>query len=618
MIYYCYNKSIESVSFIVNWISICLIVILEDDRMNYSRFNHKHKTRAQAMVEFALALPLLLLLVFGLMETGRLLFIYSSTVSAAREAVRYGSAMGKNTSNLPYYQDCAGIKKAAQNVGFINRFNDADILITYDGGLNDTTGAMIDLIPPGPSCGSFSSVKNGDRIKVSVSTQWVPIVSIVPFKGFTITSSSERTIIASISISAPIILSNADKTATAVANTQVAQTQVAAAFTQAAAVAQTQTAAVAQTQTAVVVAQTQTAAVAQTQIAAAATLAATPPQQISLFVSPNPYTPNPASLKVGDRITFTYILQNKNSSPITGVSLSVPGNFVVAQDGNCTGTIAPNTSITCTGSRIIDQADIDRGTMDNIATANGSYTNFWNTTFSVTSNSVSSNFKISQTPILTVVSASASPSQPTSPATTIPAGTVITYTYTLKNTGNVTLSPTVTDINKTSTVTCPILVPGDTKDCKGTYTVKDLDITAGKIIKTENVSYGANPQVNIPATITVITNICTTNTVKFTSHPTVSNSKAATWTIQNDTGVSLTISNIKIIWKDKKLTQVLFPSSTSIWSGTSSSNTGFSVPATYPLSLPIGATDIKLIFDNNTKNIAIEITLQQSGCPAIK
>jgi Flp pilus assembly protein TadG len=172
--------------------------------MNYSRSNHKHKTRAQAMVEFALALPLLLLLVFGLMETGRLLFIYASTVSAAREAVRYGSAMGKNASNVSYYQDCAGIRKAAQNVGFINRFNDADILITYDGGLEDDTGIVIPLSPANPSCGSFSGIKNGDRIKVSVSTQWVPIVSIVPFSGFTITSSSERTVIKSISISQAI------------------------------------------------------------------------------------------------------------------------------------------------------------------------------------------------------------------------------------------------------------------------------------------------------------------------------------------------------------------------------------------------------------------------------
>jgi Flp pilus assembly protein TadG len=46
------------------------------------------------MVEFALALPLLLLLIFGILEVGRMVFTYSSVVNASREAVRYGSATG--------------------------------------------------------------------------------------------------------------------------------------------------------------------------------------------------------------------------------------------------------------------------------------------------------------------------------------------------------------------------------------------------------------------------------------------------------------------------------------------------------------------------------------------
>ncbi|MGE5251945.1 MAG: TadE family protein, partial [Bacteroidota bacterium] len=53
-----------------------------------------HKSKAQAMVEFALALPILLLVVYGLLESGRLLFIYASVVTAARQAARYGSATG--------------------------------------------------------------------------------------------------------------------------------------------------------------------------------------------------------------------------------------------------------------------------------------------------------------------------------------------------------------------------------------------------------------------------------------------------------------------------------------------------------------------------------------------
>jgi Flp pilus assembly protein TadG len=509
--------------------------------MNYSRSNHKHKTRAQAMVEFALALPLLLLLVFGLMETGRLLFIYASTVSAAREAARYGSAMGKNGSNVSYYKDCQGIRNAAKNVGFINSFSDRDIQISYDLGLDedvtiinpedriyhigdltpdDSNVAPTLITPEDPDCGDnqYTEAENGHRIIVSVSTIWKPIVSIVPLEGFTIKSTSERTLIAAISISAPKILTNAEKTATAAA----AQTAtVAAAQTQTAAPAQTQAAAVAQTQTAAV-AQTQAAIAAQTQSAALTQTAAAPPKQITLIVIPST-SPDFTSFKVDDRIEFTYILQNLNNSPITNVSLMITGSFVPAQSGGCDGIIDPASSITCTRFRIIDQTDIDRGSIDATATANGSYTNFWGTIFSVSSNSVLSDYKITQTPNLTIVpTPSASPSEPSSPATTIPAETDIKYTYKLTNDGNVTLSPTVSD-NKSTSITCPAsLAPRETIECTGTYKVKVGDVTAGRIINTGNVSYvfGANPKVDILTSITVITYIGARFDVGVTANPT--------------------------------------------------------------------------------------------------
>src|SRR5512134_1705578 len=90
------------------------------------------KTKAQAMVEFAIVLPILLLLLYGLLETGRLLFIYSSIVTATRQASRYGSATGQgsdytaeggpNNSSVPRYQDCYGIRRAADRVNFLRAF----------------------------------------------------------------------------------------------------------------------------------------------------------------------------------------------------------------------------------------------------------------------------------------------------------------------------------------------------------------------------------------------------------------------------------------------------------------------------------------------------------------
>src|SRR5919109_4152728 len=95
------------------------------------------KTRAQAMVEFAIVLPILLLLLYGLLEAGRLLFIYSTIVTASRQAVRYGSATGEGSTTVPRYQDCAGIRAAAQRVDYLDSFEDKDILIQYDTGPND-------------------------------------------------------------------------------------------------------------------------------------------------------------------------------------------------------------------------------------------------------------------------------------------------------------------------------------------------------------------------------------------------------------------------------------------------------------------------------------------------
>ena len=46
------------------------------------------KNRGQALVEFALIVPLLLFVVYGLIEAGRAIFIYSSVTNASREAAR--------------------------------------------------------------------------------------------------------------------------------------------------------------------------------------------------------------------------------------------------------------------------------------------------------------------------------------------------------------------------------------------------------------------------------------------------------------------------------------------------------------------------------------------------
>jgi hypothetical protein len=156
------------------------------------------KSTAQALVEFALVLPILLLVIYGLLEVGRLLFIYSSVVSAAQQASRYGAATGLNTNGgVPRYRDCAGMRTAAQRVGFIDKIEDADILIWHDDGEKKNQVAY--CAPGMVSDRSFQpSTGNSSRVRVQVSAQYTPIVPLVPLQPLTISSVSARTILVSV------------------------------------------------------------------------------------------------------------------------------------------------------------------------------------------------------------------------------------------------------------------------------------------------------------------------------------------------------------------------------------------------------------------------------------
>ncbi len=167
----------------------------------FSLTQHK-KIRAQAMVEFMLALPILLMLLYGMIEVGRLIFIFSSVANASRQAARYGSASGE-VNNVTFYQDCDGIREAANQSAFIITFN--EINITYDRGVNpDGTPIPITGIDPDPSANScpieHDTIRNGDRIIVQVSATYEPIISIIPIEPMNIVSASARSFLISIPI----------------------------------------------------------------------------------------------------------------------------------------------------------------------------------------------------------------------------------------------------------------------------------------------------------------------------------------------------------------------------------------------------------------------------------
>jgi Flp pilus assembly protein TadG len=148
------------------------------------------KIKAQGMVEFALTLPILLLLILGIIEFGRLLFIYSAVTSSSREAARYGAATEYVSGSVNRYEDCAGIRAAAKRVGILTGIQDGDISIQYDDGTTLTDA----------SCPPSSKVSRADRIVVSVTADYAPVVPLVNIPPIPITSTTARTIIKGVAI----------------------------------------------------------------------------------------------------------------------------------------------------------------------------------------------------------------------------------------------------------------------------------------------------------------------------------------------------------------------------------------------------------------------------------
>lgn len=53
------------------------------------------RERGQSLVEFALVLPVFLLLIFGLIDLGRAVYVSNSLAEAARDGARYGSVQAR-------------------------------------------------------------------------------------------------------------------------------------------------------------------------------------------------------------------------------------------------------------------------------------------------------------------------------------------------------------------------------------------------------------------------------------------------------------------------------------------------------------------------------------------
>jgi Flp pilus assembly protein TadG len=156
-----------------------------------------HRFRAQALLEFALVVVILFMLIFGVLEIGRLLFVHASVITSSREAVRYGSVAGYNDDGNLYYQDCAAIRDIARRFAFFQDLQDDDILIEYDTGPGTTVYDVCDDVD---GVDENVSTTPSSRLRVTVTASFAPIVPIVPISASTIIYSSARTFVGLITL----------------------------------------------------------------------------------------------------------------------------------------------------------------------------------------------------------------------------------------------------------------------------------------------------------------------------------------------------------------------------------------------------------------------------------
>lgn len=181
-------------------------------------------------------------------------------------------------------------------------------------------------------------------------------------------------------------------------------------------------------------------------------------------------------VEIGDTVTYTYTVTNTGSVTLTDVVLSddILGPITLSST-----TIEPGQTVTGTATHVVTEADLP-GPLVNIATASG--TTPGGDTITATDDET--------VPVETSPSISVDKVADTIVAE---AGDTITYTYTVTNTGDVTLQDITVedDLLGPITLATTTLAPGASTTGTATYTVTAADL-AGPIVNVATVE-GTDP-----------------------------------------------------------------------------------------------------------------------------
>jgi uncharacterized repeat protein (TIGR01451 family) len=206
----------------------------------------------------------------------------------------------------------------------------------------------------------------------------------------------------------------------------------------------------------------------------------------------------------GTAVTYSFLITNTGTVDLANPSVDETAftGAGTAPTVTCPPTLLhPAGTVTCTAEYTLTQADVDAGSVANTATATATAPSGMATPVSASSSAI---VTIAPKPALTLVK-SATPSTPAD----FTVGQVVTYSFAVTNTGNVTLTDVqVTEGAFTGTgtlppPTCPaaaaVLAPGEQVVCTTDYTLTQDDIDAGSV--TNAAAATADPPGTTPLSV---------------------------------------------------------------------------------------------------------------------
>jgi hypothetical protein len=243
-----------------------------------------------------------------------------------------------------------------------------------------------------------------------------------------------------------------------------------------------------------------------------------PPSEVTVPIPDNPAitvaktASASKATEAGQKITYSFKVTNTGNVTLRNVTVN-EGDF--SGTGELSDVVCPEPTLasgaaeTCTATYTVTQADIDNGgSITNTATATGTPPNGGTPPVSPPS---SSTVTVEQSPSMTVVKSASTD------GASYKVGEVVTYSFVVTNTGNVTITDPKIDDSKfsgtgeLSPITCPAesatMAPAAQVTCTATYTVTQADVDAGKITNTATVGGttpdGGNTPPSDPSTVTV-------------------------------------------------------------------------------------------------------------------